>query len=103
MKKFLDEDFLLSTETAKELFTAAKDLPIIDYHCHIQPKEIWEDRHFDNITQVWLGGDHYKWRLMRCAGVDEKFITGDADDHAKFIAWAKVLGQRALVRDLHRP
>lgn len=93
MKKFLDEDFLLSTETAKELFVAAKDLPIIDYHCHIQPKEIWEDRHFDNITQVWLGGDHYKWRLMRCAGVDEKFITGDADDHAKFIAWAKVLGK----------
>lgn len=93
MKAFMDDNFLLSTETAKTLFEACRELPIIDYHCHISPKEIWEDRKFENITQVWLGGDHYKWRLMRCAGVDEKYITGDADDHEKFLAWAKVLGK----------
>ncbi len=94
MKKFMDGDFLLSTETAKTLFhTYAKNQPIIDYHCHIDPKDIAQDRHFDNITQLWLGGDHYKWRLMRSAGVDEKYITGDASDHDKFIKWAEVLGR----------
>ncbi|MBP5582194.1 MAG: glucuronate isomerase, partial [Ruminococcus sp.] len=81
MKRFMDEDFLLSNDTAAELFHGfAEKLPIIDYHCHIDPEEIAEDRRFDNITQVWLGGDHYKWRLMRSAGVEEKYITGDADD-----------------------
>ena len=94
MKAFLDKDFLLNTETARVLYhEAAEDCPIIDYHCHISPKEIWENIHYDTITQVWLGGDHYKWRLMRCAGVDEKYITGDASDHDKFMAWAKVLGK----------
>ena len=93
MKSFMGNDFLLNTETAVELFAAAKECPIIDYHCHISPKEIYEDLRYDNITQVWLGGDHYKWRLMRCAGVEEKYITGDADDHAKFLAWARVLGK----------
>ena len=94
MKAFMDKDFLLSTETAKKLFhEVAEGCPIIDYHCHISPKEIWENLHYDNITQVWLGGDHYKWRLMRCAGVQEKFITGDASDHDKFMAWAKVVGK----------
>ncbi|MBQ7151794.1 MAG: glucuronate isomerase [Synergistaceae bacterium] len=94
MKAFMDKDFLLSTETAKKLFhEVAEGCPIIDYHCHISPKEIWENLHYDNITQVWLGGDHYKWRLMRCAGVPEKFITGDASDHDKFMAWAKVVGK----------
>lgn len=94
MKAFMDQDFLLNTETAVRLFhDTAKHCPIIDYHCHISPKEIWEDLHYDNITQVWLGGDHYKWRLMRCAGVEEKYITGDASDHEKFLAWAKVLGK----------
>ena len=94
MKPFMDKDFLLNTETAKKLFhEAAKDCPIIDYHCHINPREIFEDRHYDSITQVWLGGDHYKWRLMRCAGVSEKFITGDASDHDKFLTWAKVIGR----------
>lgn len=67
--------------------------PIIDYHCHISPREIFEDLRYDNITQVWLGGDHYKWRLMRCAGVEEKYITGDASDHDKFLQWAQVLGK----------
>ena len=94
MKAFMDENFLLSTETAQKLFhNYAKDCPIIDYHCHLSPKEIWEDVHFENLTQVWLGGDHYKWRLMRCAGVDEKYITGNATDFEKFQAWCRVLGK----------
>ena len=94
MKQFLDRDFLLNTETAKKLFhEAAEKLPIIDYHCHLSPKEIWEDIRYGNITQVWLGGDHYKWRLMRSAGVAEKFITGDASDWEKFEKYAEVLGK----------
>ena len=94
MKKFMDKDFLLSTPTAVTLFEEyASKQPIIDYHCHINPKEIAEDRRFENITQVWLGGDHYKWRLMRSAGVDEKFITGSASDREKFQKWAEVLGK----------
>ena len=94
MKPFMDKDFLLSTETAKKLFhNVAAACPIIDYHCHISPKEIYEDLRYDSITQVWLGGDHYKWRLMRSAGVPEKYITGDADDHEKFLKWAEVLGK----------
>ncbi len=93
MKKFMDADFLLSNDVSKKLFhDYAEKMPIIDYHCHINPKEIAEDRKFDNITQVWLGGDHYKWRFMRSCGVEERLITGDASDHDKFIAWAKVLG-----------
>lgn len=94
MKKFMDKDFLLTTPAAKTLFHdyAAKQ-PIIDYHCHINPREIAEDRKFENITQVWLGGDHYKWRLMRSAGVEEKYITGDASDREKFQKWAEVLGK----------
>lgn len=92
---FLDKDFLLNTETAKKLYhEAAESCPIIDYHCHINPREIYEDRRYDSITQVWLGGDHYKWRLMRSAGVEEKYITGtETDDHAKFLKWAEVLGK----------
>ena len=79
MKKFMDSDFLLDSETAKHLYhDYAKKLPIIDYHCHLSPKEIYEDRHFDNITEVWLGADHYKWRQMRSNGVEEKYITGIA-------------------------
>ena len=81
MKKFMDKDFLLSTETARHLFhDYAEGLPIIDYHCHLSPQEIAEDAKFENITQVWLGGDHYKWRQMRSNGVEEKYITGDAPD-----------------------
>ena len=92
---FLDKDFLLNTETARKLYhEAAERCPIIDYHCHINPREIWEDRRYDSITQVWLGGDHYKWRLMRSAGVEEKYITGtETDDHEKFLKWAEVLGK----------
>ena len=73
MQAFMDGDFLLTTDIAKRLYHDAADAcPIIDYHCHINPREIYEDRRYQNITQVWLGGDHYKWRLMRCAGVPEK-------------------------------
>lgn len=94
MQPFMDKDFLLTTSTARRLYhEAAAPCPILDYHCHINPREIWEDRRYANITQVWLGGDHYKWRLMRCAGVPERLITGDAPDEEKFCAWAKVLGR----------
>lgn len=92
MKAFMDKDFLLSTETAQKLYHEyAEVMPIIDYHCHINPQEIYEDRKFENITQVWLGGDHYKWRQMRSNGVDEKYITGDATDREKFQKWAETL------------
>ncbi len=94
MKAFMDKDFLLETETAKKLYhDYAATTPILDYHCHINPKEIAEDRQFDNITQVWLGGDHYKWRFMRSCGVDEKYITGDASDYEKFCKWAECIGK----------
>lgn len=92
MKKFMDQDFLLQTDTARKLFHEyASQMPVLDYHCHINPQEIYEDRQFDNITQVWLGGDHYKWRQMRSNGIDEKYITGDASDWEKFEAYAKTL------------
>ena len=92
MKPFLDADFLLSTESAQKLYhNYAEKMPVLDYHCHIDPKEIWEDRKFENITQVWLGGDHYKWRQMRSNGVDERYITGDATDREKFQKWAETL------------
>ena len=92
MRAFMDRDFLLSTETAKHLYhDIAEEMPIIDYHCHLNPQEIYEDRQFENITQVWLGADHYKWRLMRAVGVDERFITGNAPDREKFQKWAETL------------
>ncbi|MBR4059028.1 MAG: glucuronate isomerase [Lachnospiraceae bacterium] len=94
MKNFMDADFLLETETAKTLYHEfAEKTPVLDYHCHINPKEIAEDRKFENITQVWLGGDHYKWRFMRSCGVDEKYITGDASDKEKFFKWAECVGK----------
>ena len=94
MKAFMDRDFLLETETAKKLFhDYAESTPVLDYHCHINPREIAEDRRFENITQVWLGGDHYKWRYMRSCGVEEKYITGSASDYEKFLAWAECLGK----------
>lgn len=88
----MDKDFLLNTEAAKELYHKfAATTPVLDYHCHINPQEIAEDRKFDNIAQVWLGGDHYKWRAMRSNGVDEYYITGDATDREKFQKWAETL------------
>lgn len=92
MKTFLDDDFLLKNDTAKTLYHAyAKDAPIIDYHCHLSPREIAEDKTYKNITELWLGGDHYKWRIMRSNGVTEDFITGTQDDYAKFMAFATSL------------
>ncbi|MFR1831815.1 MAG: glucuronate isomerase [Lachnospiraceae bacterium] len=92
MKPFMDKDFLLSTDMAKTLYhDYAEPMPIVDYHCHINPQEIYEDRKFDNITQVWLGGDHYKWRQMRSNGVEETYITGDASDREKFQKWAETM------------
>ena len=92
MKQFMDKDFLLSTDMAKTLYhDFAENMPILDYHCHINPQEIYEDRKFDTITQVWLGGDHYKWRQMRSNGVDEKYVTGDSTDREKFQAWAETM------------
>jgi glucuronate isomerase len=94
MKAFMDQDFLLESETAKKLYhDYAAKVPVLDYHCHINPREIAEDRQFENITQVWLGGDHYKWRFMRSCGVDERYITGDASDKEKFLKWAECIGK----------
>ena len=102
MKKFMDKDFLLETETAKKLFHEhAAKMPIIDYHCHINPQEIAEDRQFKNITEVWLGGDHYKWRMIRSNGVDEKYITGnESTDREKFQKFAEAL-PRAIGNPLY--
>ena len=101
MKKFMDEDFLLTTETAKNLYhNYAEKLPIIDYHCHLSPQEIYEDVRYENITQVWLGADHYKWRQMRSNGVEEKYITGDASDREKFQKWAETL-EKAIGNPLY--
>ncbi len=92
MAEFMSENFLLNDSVSKKLYhDYAEKLPIVDYHCHVSPKEIYEDRHFENITQVWLGGDHYKWRLMRSNGVDEKYITGNASDREKFQKFAEAL------------
>ena len=89
MKPFLDENFLLKTKTAQRLYHEyAKDMPIIDYHCHLPPQQIAEDTQFENLTQVWLYGDHYKWRAMRANGVDESYCTGDKSDFEKFQQWA---------------
>ena len=91
MKNFMDKDFLLHSGTAVELFECIKDLPIIDYHCHLSPKEIAENKRFCNITDLALGGDHYKWRLMRANGVAEEFITGKSSDFDKFYHWCATL------------
>ena len=91
MSCFITENFLLQTKSARTLyFNFAQDQPIVDYHCHLSPKEISEDRQFENMTQIWLGGDHYKWRALRAAGVNEKFITGNASDWEKFEKWASI-------------
>jgi glucuronate isomerase len=92
MKKFLDENFLLKTKTAQRLYHEyAKQMPIIDYHCHLPQGQIAEDKQFENLTQVWLYGDHYKWRAMRTNGVDESYCTGNQPDYAKFEKWAETV------------
>jgi glucuronate isomerase len=92
MKKFLDENFLLQTPTAQKLFHEyAKQMPIIDYHCHLPPDQIANDINFENLTQVWLYGDHYKWRAMRANGINEDYITGKKSDFEKFEKWAQTV------------
>ena len=92
MSHFLTEDFLLYSVQAQKLYHEyAAKMPIFDYHCHLPPSEIAEDRKFDNIGQIWLAGDHYKWRAMRCNGVEEKYCSGDADDFEKFKKWAETV------------
>jgi len=92
MKAFLDQDFLLQSATAQTLYHQyAAEMPIIDYHNHLVPQQIADDHQFDNITQAWLYGDHYKWRAMRAHGVDEKYITGNASDEEKFMKWAETV------------
>ena len=89
---FLTEDFLLDTDVAGELYhNYAADLPIYDYHCHLPPAQVAPDTQWDNLAQIWLYGDHYKWRAMRTNGVDERFCTGDASDWEKFQAWAATI------------
>ncbi|MCR1833740.1 glucuronate isomerase [Oceanobacillus caeni] len=87
----INEDFLLTTEKAKELYQSVKDIPIYDFHCHLSPKEIYEDKNYETITDLWLGHDHYKWRLMRAYGIDESLITGDGDSFEKFKAFINML------------
>ena len=101
MKKFLDEDFCLKNETSKRLYhTYAKELPIIDYHCHLSPEDIATDKTFKSLAELWLSGDHYKWRLMRADGAEEKFVTGDGDDNEKLRLWASVL-EKAIGNPLY--
>lgn len=92
MREFMNEDFLLKTEISKKLYHQyAEKMPIFDYHCHLNPKEIAENRGYENLTQIWLAGDHYKWRAMRSNGIDERYITGDAEDFEKFMAFVKTI------------
>ena len=110
MKAFMDKDFLLETETARHLFhDYAEKLPLVDYHCHLNPREIYEDRRFNNLVEVWLGGqnpdgsyagDHYKWRVMRSNGVDESYITGTQDPYERFLKFAEAL-ELAIGNPMH--
>ena len=100
MKSFMNENFLLRSHTAVELYNYCKDLPIIDYHCHFKPQDIAENKRFTNITELALGDDHYKWRLMRANGIDEKYITGSGADEEKFRLWCATV-EDAIGNPLH--
>ena len=91
MKAYYGEELLLENEAAKKIYEEIKDLPIIDYHCHLDEKAIKADKKFENIGELWLSGDHYKWRAMRLCGVEEKYITGGADYKEKFLKFAEIL------------
>src|SRR5512133_1312182 len=92
MKPFINDNFLLTNRTAERLYhNFSEDLPIIDFHCHLSPAMIADNRKFDNLTQAWLEGDHYKWRAMRSNGVNERFCTGNASDEEKFTKWAETV------------
>ena len=110
MKPFIHDDFLLETQTARELYQVARDLPIVDYHCHLSPAAMAEDHRFRSVTEIWLEGDHYKWRAMRANGVQERFCSGDAPDWEKFEAWARTVPDTLgnplyhwTAMELHRP
>ncbi|MDR0322495.1 MAG: glucuronate isomerase [Treponema sp.] len=90
-KAFMDEDFLLETETACDLYRMVKDEPVFDYHCHLSPAQIAENRQMPDLADAWLSGDHYKWRMLRAMGIDERYITGDADGYEKYLAWARTV------------
>jgi glucuronate isomerase len=90
---FIHDNFLFENNTAEELYHRyAAELPIFDYHCHLNAADILKNENYPNITRVWLDDDHYKWRLMRAAGIEEKYVTGDGGDYEKFLIWAEVLG-----------
>ena len=92
MNTRFDEELFLTTETGRHLYHKyAEHMPIIDYHCHLQPSEILEDKEFEDLGEMWLRGDHYKWRAMRTFGIDERYITGEADFHEKYLAFASIL------------
>ncbi len=92
MKNFMDDSFMLQNKTAEQLYNDyARDLPIIDYHCHLPPEEVAADRQFENMTKIWLDGDHYKWRAMRANGIPEEYCTGSAPDRDKFMKWAETV------------
>src|SRR5665811_156533 len=92
MNGFLTEDFLLSNDVARRLYRQfAAQQPILDYHCHLSPRDIAENRQFANLFEIWIEGDHYKWRAMRANGVPEKYITGDAPPYDKFLAWSRTV------------
>ena len=92
MMNFINDNFLLETEAAQLLYhTFAKSQPILDYHCHLDPADIARNRQFSNLYEIWLEGDHYKWRAMRACGVDEAFCTGNADPYDKFVAWSRTV------------
>ena len=116
MKEFFGQDVLLRTDAAKTLYAGVKDLPIIDYHCHLNEKEIQADRGFSDLGELWLGGDHYKWRAMRMCGVDETYVTGNADFSEKYAKYAEIFPRLAgnplyywtqmelsLIFDVHEP
>lgn len=90
MKEFFGDGLLLGSPAAERLYAAVRDLPIIDYHCHLNENEIRDDIGFESLGALWLGGDHYKWRAMRLCGVDEHFITGDATDYEKYRKYAEI-------------
>src|SRR5215213_3824011 len=91
-KSFLDDNFLLQSPTAERLYHEhAKRMPIIDYHCHLSPQDIAQDRNFNNLTEIWLEGDHYKWRAMRTFGIPEQYCTGDVPAYEKFAKWAETV------------
>jgi len=92
---FMNKTYLLNSKSGQQIYESVRDLPIIDYHCHLSPKEIYEDKPFNNIGEMWLGGDHYKWRLMRAFGIDEEYITGKADWHEKFLKYAETISLAA--------